>query len=98
VTPKGSYHWLEVDTVGRRSNRDGCGAIVTAKLKRTVHLVREVFCGSTSLGSGSDSTVHFGLGRASTVRVLEILWPSGRRSVRRDVAVDRRIVVREPRA
>jgi hypothetical protein len=97
ITPYGRYHWLEVDTVGRESNRDGCGALVTAKLSRKVRLVREVSCGSTSLSSGSDPTVHFGLGRASTVPILQIRWPSGKRSVRRDVAVDQLLVVREPR-
>jgi enediyne biosynthesis protein E4 len=98
VTPTGAYHWLEVDTVGRRSNRDGCGALVTAKLNRTVYLIREVSCGSTGLGSGSDPTVHFGLGSKARVRVLKILWPSGRQSVLRDVSVDRLLTVKEPRA
>src|SRR5439155_566092 len=55
-----SGHWLEVDLTGTMSNRDGCGArlIVTAGGTRQL---REVFCGSVGLSSGSDTVVHFGL-------------------------------------
>ena len=30
-TPRGSNHWLEVDTVGTSSDRDGCGARVDGR-------------------------------------------------------------------
>ena len=90
------YHWLEVDTVGTRSNRDGCGARVTAKLRKGPALVRQVFCGSTSLASGSDPTVHFGLGTWKQVRALRIEWPSGTVQVLHRVRGDRLLTVTEP--
>jgi enediyne biosynthesis protein E4 len=96
VTPRRGFHWLEVDTVGTRSNTDGCGAQVTARLRRGPTLVREVFCGSTSLASGSDPTVHFGLGRWRSVRRLTIEWPSGMVQTLQGVAADRIITVTEP--
>lgn len=97
VTPVGGRHWLEVDTVGRSSNRDGCGAVLVAHLPDGTRLLRGVFCGSVSLGSGGDPTVHFGLGPAPVVPRLEIRWPSGIRQVLRDVRADRLMAVREPR-
>ena len=100
VTPRKQdgrrFHWLEVDTIGTRSNRDGCGARVEAKLKKGPTLVREVFCGSTSLASGSDSTVHFGLGKWRGVRTLKVEWPSGTVQLLRGVRGGRLIRVTEP--
>jgi hypothetical protein len=96
VTAKGGHHWLEVDLVGTASNRDACGAqlVLTAARKS---MMRQVFCGSTSLASGSDATAHFGLGRATRVSRLVVRWPSGRRQVLRNLKVDRLMTVREPR-
>ena len=95
ITPMGNRHWLEVHTIGTVSNRDGCGArlILTAG---GVSMLREVFCGSTSVSSGSDSTVHFGLGTATRVTQLVVEWPSGRRQVLRNLMPDRLISVTEP--
>jgi hypothetical protein len=75
ITPLGSgYHWLEVRAVGTVSNRDGCGALVTVTVKGA-RLLRPVLCAS-SLGSGDDHVVHFGLGTAR-VRSVQVVWPSG---------------------
>jgi hypothetical protein len=93
VTTLGS-HWLEVDTVGRASNRDGCGATLKAEVGGTT-LLRQVLCGS-SLGAGSDTVVHFGLGTATRVSRLVIRWPSGIRQVLRNVAADRLLTATEP--
>lgn len=98
VTGEGAGHWLEVDPVGVVSNRDACGARLTAELDRRTRLTRQVLCGSTSLGSGRDSTVHFGLGQDRRARTLTIEWPSGARQVLKNVAADRLLTVREPLA
>jgi hypothetical protein len=95
VTPMRNNHWLEVDTVGTVSNRDGCGARLTLTAGG-VSMVREVFCGSVGLSSGSDSTVHFGLGTATRVTQLVIRWPSGIQQVLRNLTPDRLIAVTEP--
>ncbi|MDQ3914817.1 MAG: CRTAC1 family protein [Actinomycetota bacterium] len=96
VTPQGGRHWLEVDTVGTTSNRDGCGATVVATVG-SAKLLRQVFCGSVGLGGGSDTVVHFGLGRAERVDALRIVWPSGRVQRIEDLRSDRLVVVEEPR-
>ena len=95
VTPRGRNHWLEVNTVGTVSNRDGCGARLTLTV-RGGSLVREVLCGSTSLSSGRDKVVHFGLGTARKF-TLRIAWPSGRKSVYRRLKADRLVTLKEPR-
>jgi len=81
--------------VGTASNRDGCGARLTARLQKGPTLVRQVFCGSISLASGSDSTVHLGLRDRSRVKRLMIEWPSGGVQVLRNVKADRLITVTE---
>jgi hypothetical protein len=45
--------------------------------------------------SSSDSRVHFGLGNSSTIRELEVRWPSGVRQVLRNIAGDRILIVKE---
>ena len=89
-------HWLWVDARGRRSNRDGIGA----KLKLTTASGRVLYNHvTTSVGfmSSSDRRVHFGLGRETAVRELEIRWPSGTVQHLADVPVDRILVAEEPR-
>jgi hypothetical protein len=93
-TPREGLHWLEVDTVGRASNRDGCGAALTAEAGGAT-MLRQVLCGS-SLGAGSDAVVHFGLGTATRVSRLVIRWPSGTTQVLKNVAADRLLTVTEP--
>jgi hypothetical protein len=95
VTPPGDNHWLQVDTAGTASNRDGCGArvLVTAG---DATLTRQVWCGSTSVASGNQSTVHVGLGPATGPVDVEVWWPSGTRQQLTGVAVDQTITVAEP--
>ena len=95
VTATAGKHWLEVHLVGVSSNRDGCGARLTLTVSGK-KLLREVFCGSTSLASGSDQTVHFGLDNSATATRLSIRWPSGIRQVLPNVAADQVLVVTEP--
>jgi hypothetical protein len=88
-------HWLGVRLAGTASNRDGCGTRLTLSAGAGRQL-REAFCGSVGLSSGSDAVVRFGLGSASTVDRLVITWPSGRRQVLKNVAADRILDVTEP--
>lgn len=81
-------HWLALKLVGTRSNRDCLGAKIR---------IGKQWAYATTAGSylsASDSRVHFGLGGDSRATV-EILWPSGKRQVLDNIAVDRVITVRE---
>jgi len=74
-TSPGENHWLIVKTEGRRSNRDGIGAKIRVESASGVQWNHV----TTSVGyaGSSDRRVHFGLGKDSVVRKLEIVWPSG---------------------
>jgi hypothetical protein len=50
----------------------------------------------SSYYSHDDLRVHFGLGAASRVDAIEVLWPSGGRQVVRDVAGRRVVTIEEP--
>lgn len=94
ITETGN-HWLRVRLRGHRSNRDGIGArihVVTDSGEQWNHATTSVgYAGS------SEREVHFGLGRSTVVRRLEVLWPSGARQELRDVAADRVVEVEEAR-
>lgn len=69
-------HWLTVDTVGVKSNRDGIGARIALTMESGA---KQVAVASTagSYQSSSDKRVHFGLGADQMVQLIEIQWPSG---------------------
>jgi hypothetical protein len=95
VTPYRGHHWLEVRTRGTVSNRDACGARLVATTSAG-SMTREVLCGSTSVSSGSDTVVHFGLGTA-TQFTLRITWPSGTSQTLTNLRRDRLVTLAEPR-
>jgi hypothetical protein len=89
-------HWLLVEAVGARGNRDGIGTrlrVTAASGVQHNHV-------NTAVGYGcaSDRRVHFGLGPDSVVTELRIEWPSGDVQTLRDVRADRIITVREDEA
>ena len=65
---------------------------MTAALPDGSRLVREVQAGGSYLSS-EDPRVHFGLGKAATVKELIVRWPGGRVTRRQDVAADRILTV-----
>ncbi len=86
--------WLALRLRGRKSNRDGIGAMVEV----TGASGRKQWnrC-TTAVGyaSSSDRAVHFGMGGDGRASV-EIAWPSGVRQRIADVACDRYLTVDEP--
>jgi enediyne biosynthesis protein E4 len=89
-------YWLLVNTIGTRSNRDGIGAQV--RLVSSLGEVQYGFvstCGSYV--SASDKRVHFGLGAAPTVSLLEVTWPSGIVQKLENLRANQVLTVKEPR-
>jgi hypothetical protein len=86
-------HWIILNLVGVKSNRDGLGA----KVKITTAKGSQHNQSSTAVGysSSSDKRVHFGLGTAALVDRIEIAWPSGIRQVLTQVMVDQILTVKE---
>ena len=81
-------HWLELELVGVRSNRDAVGARVRVQTPAGWQ-TGEVHAGSGYL-SGHSLVQHFGLGDEPRASAVEISWPSGTRTTLGDVAADRR--------
>lgn len=91
-------NWIKVRTQGVKSNRSGIGArlrCVTRNADGSTHSqIDEVRSGGGYI-SQSDLRVHFGLGAATKVELLEIRWPSGQVDTLKDLAVNRAYVVKE---
>jgi enediyne biosynthesis protein E4 len=89
-------HWITLKLVGRISNRDGIGAkvkLVTAAGNQFATLTT-----ASSYQSSGDKRVHFGLGSATSVKEIEIDWPSGIRQSLQNVKADQILSVTEPKA
>jgi len=88
-------HWLDFRLVGKRSNRDGIGARI-----RVVGISgREQYnhvTTSVGFGCSSDRVVHFGMGKDTAARLVEIFWPSGTHQQLTSIAADRVVTVEEP--
>jgi hypothetical protein len=68
-------HWLTLELVGHKSNRDGIGAEV--KIVTSAGAQYATVSTASSYLSSSDKRVHFGLGSQNVVKEIEIRWPSG---------------------
>jgi hypothetical protein len=90
-------HFVRVDLVGTRSNRDAIGAVV--RLEAGGLRQMRVKMAGNGFQSQSEPTVHFGIGGALRPERLEIRWPSGLVERFADVPADRllRIVEGEGR-
>ena len=88
-------HWLIVNTVGTRSNRDGIGARIRVVSESGVEQHGFVSTAG-SYASASDKRVHFGLGSDATARRIEIVWPSGTVQVFENIRGDRVFTAKEP--
>jgi len=87
-------HWLLLNLVGHKSNRDAIGAEVTLVTKLGPQYATVSTTGSYL--SASDKRVHFGLGRESAAQRIEIRWPSGIRQMLKDVPADQILQIDEP--
>ncbi len=90
-------HWLTIDTVGTRSNRDGIGAQLHLVTGDGLNQYGTVSTAGSYL-SASDKRVHFGLGGNKSAKSLEIRWPSGTVQMLTNIKADQVLVVREPAA
>jgi hypothetical protein len=86
-------HWIGINAVGTRSNRDGIGATVSV-VSGGKRWIQEVRSGSSYLSS-SDLRLHFGLGAASKIDRVEVDWPSGLKEWFSVPGVDRIVTVTE---
>ena len=72
-------NYLKLKLKGERSNRDGLGARVT--LQTEARSYTRVHDGKSGYLSQSRLPLYFGLGNASLVERIEVIWPSGERQI-----------------
>jgi hypothetical protein len=86
-------NWILFKLVGTRSNRDAIGARVTLTADGRKQ-IQEVRSGG-GYNSQSDFRLHFGLGKAATVQLLEIRWPNGAVQKLKDLAANQVMTITE---
>ena len=70
-----THHYIEVELIGTRANRNGLGARVTAHAAgRQISAVRQSGFG---FGTSNGPALHLGLGSATRVDSLHVQWPGG---------------------
>lgn len=75
LTERKQVSFLKIKLVGTASNRDGLGARVTLRAgDRSFHQQHD---GKSGYLSQSATPLYFGLGEATSVDAIEIVWPSG---------------------
>ncbi len=92
-------NWIKIRTIGTKSNRSGIGARLICITRpagepKPHQQIDEVRSGGSYI-SQSDLRVHFGLGKAEKVDVLEIRWPSGQVDTLKDVKANQLVFVKE---
>jgi enediyne biosynthesis protein E4 len=92
-------NWIKVRTIGVKSNRSGIGARIKCVTREPGGMkphqqIDEVRSGG-SYFSQNDLRIHFGLGAATQVDLLEIRWPSGQVDILEKISVNQLIYVKE---
>jgi hypothetical protein len=88
-------HWIILNLVGTKDNRDGLGT----KVQITTAQGKQYNEATTAVGynSSSDKRVHFGLGSGAMIDRIELAWPTGVKQVLTNVKADQVLTVVEPR-
>jgi hypothetical protein len=98
-------NWIKIRVVGTKSNRAGIGTRITVTArtasdamsgvgKQPLRQVEEVRSGG-SYYSQNDLRIHFGLDQTTSVDMVELSWPSGKKDVLRNLAANRLYVIEE---
>jgi enediyne biosynthesis protein E4 len=93
------HNWIKIRTIGTKSNRSGIGARIACVTQsgdepKPHRQIDEVRSGGGYF-SQNDLRVHFGLGKAEKVDLLEIRWPSGQVDRVKDVKANQVVYVKE---
>ena len=92
-------NWIKVRTIGTKSNRSGIGTRLRCVVQmpgetKPHQQIDEVRSGGGYF-SQNDLRVHFGIGKAQKIDVLELRWPSGLVETLKDIQPNQLIYVKE---
>jgi hypothetical protein len=93
-TTQNKNHWILIDTIGVKSNRDGIGTRIKVTGESGLVQYNHVTTAG-SFASSSDKRVHFGLGVDKRISEIELRWPSGTVQVLRNVKADQLLKITE---
>jgi len=93
------HNWIKVRTIGTKSNRSGIGARLRCVAQipgesKPHQQIDEVRSGGGYFAQ-NDLRVHFGVGKAAKIDLLEIRWPSGTVDTLKDLQPNQLIYVKE---
>jgi enediyne biosynthesis protein E4 len=92
-------NWIKIKLEGKKSNRSGIGArirCITRPLGESKpHAQMDEVRSGGSYFSQNDLRVHFGIGKAEKVDLIEIRWPSGQLDTLKDVKPNQLVFVKE---
>ena len=92
-------NWVKVRTMGVKSNRSGIGARVRCVVQMPGETKPHQQIDEVRSGGGyfaqNDLRVHFGIGNASKIDLLEIRWPSGVVDTLKDIQPNQLVYVKE---
>jgi hypothetical protein len=89
--PKRGQHWLQVRA--KTGKRDALGALITIEAGG-IRQMRWLIT-SYSYQVANEPVVHFGLGAATKIDFIEILWPDGSRERFPPAGVDQVVILRQ---
>jgi hypothetical protein len=89
-------NWLLVKLKGRGQNTGAIGAIVTARAGTPARTQRRLVQSGSSYISQEDKRLHFGLGAATQVEALDVLWPDGTKTALTNVKPNQILEIQQP--
>ena len=92
---KNENHWIILNLIGTKDNRDGIGTKI--KLSTTNGVQYNHATTAVGYSSSSDKRVHFGVGNATVIDKIELQWPSGVKQVLLHVKADQVLTITEGR-
>ena len=95
LTEKKKINFLKVRLQGTKSNADGLGAFVMVQAGGKT--LTQFHDGKSGYLSQSSLPLYFGLGAATKIDRVEILWPSGKKQiVEKDIVSNTLLKIVEP--
>ena len=92
-------NWIKIKTIGTKSNRSGIGTRIRCVTRPPGESGPHAQIDEVRSGGGyfsqNDLRVHFGIGKAEKIELLEIRWPSGTVETLKDIKPNQLIFVKE---
>lgn len=96
LTERKRIHYLKIELIGTRSNRQGLGA--TVKLHAGDRTWTQHQDGKSGHLAQSAMPLYFGLGDTETIDFVEVLWPSGVKQSVKSPSIDRTLKITQSEA